>query len=84
MPDTATPAEDPLLLSIGMPRDGKRTEQLKLHLTEREFIDLSRLAAVEQRPLGEYAARVLRGFMYGSVATRLAAVEQALRDSEGR
>lgn len=80
-PETAAEVS---LLSIGMARDGKRTEVLKLNLTEREFIDLSRLAAVEQRPLGEYAARVLRGFMYGSVATRLAAVEQALRDSEVR
>ena len=65
-------------------RDDKRTEELKLRLTERELLDLSRLAAMDDRSVAEFVVRMLRASMYGSVATRLASLEGALRDGEGR
>lgn len=65
-------------------RDDKRTEELKLRLTERELLDLSRLAAVDDRSVAEFVVRMLRASMYGSVAVRLGTLEGALRDGEGR
>lgn len=72
------------MASMPVIRDDKRTEELKLRLTERELLDLSRLAAVDDRSVAEFVVRMLRASMYGSVATRLASLEGALRDGEGR
>jgi hypothetical protein len=65
-------------------RDDKRTEELKLRLTERELLDLSRLAAVDERSVAEYVVRMLRGAMYGSVAVRLASLEGHTRAGESQ
>lgn len=63
-------------------RDDKRTEELKLRLTERELLDISRLAAVDDRSVAEFVVRMLRASMYGSVATRLGALEGPGRAGE--
>ena len=41
-------------------RDDKRTEELKLRLTEREMLDVARLAAVDDRSVAEFITRLLR------------------------
>lgn len=46
----------------------KRTEQIKLMLTERELLDASRLAAIEDRTLAEFIRLTLRVAMYGKVS----------------
>lgn len=46
----------------------KRTEQIKLMLTERELLDASRLAAIEDRTLAEFIQLTLRVAMYGKVS----------------
>lgn len=46
----------------------KLSERVPLNLTEQEFIDLSRLALLEERSLPEFLrVRVIRPFMYGTV-----------------
>lgn len=65
-------------------RDDKRTEEVKLRLTERELLDASRMAAIEERSVAEFITRLLRSSMYGSVAVRLGALQWTLRDDEGR
>jgi hypothetical protein len=65
-------------------RDDKRTEELKLRLTERELLDLSRLAAVDDRSIAEFVVRMVRASMYGSVATRLGSMEVPLRAGESQ
>ena len=62
-------------------RDEKRTEEVKLRLTERELLDVSRLAAVDDRAITEFIVRLLRASMYGSVALRLLAAQET---DEGR
>ena len=66
------------------PRDEKRTEELKLRLTEREFLDVSRLAAIDDRSTAEFVARLLRMSMYGSVQQRLAHTQGTPRAGEGQ
>ena len=66
------------------PRDEKRTEEIKLRLTEREFLDLSRLAAIDDRSTAEFVTRLLRASMYGSVQQRLAHLQGAPGAGEGR
>ena len=65
-------------------RDDKRTEELKLRLTEREFLDVSRLAAVDDRSATEYVVRMLRASMDGSVAARLGPLEGLGRAGESQ
>lgn len=48
-----------------MTDDNKRTEPHKLWLTERETLDISRLAAREDRKLGEMLRVLVRRSMYG-------------------
>ncbi len=48
--------------------DTKRTEQVKLNLTERELLDASRIAASEDRTLGEFIRLTLRAAMYGKLS----------------
>lgn len=48
--------------------DCKHTEDVKLHLTERELLDVARLSAAEDRKPAEYIRKVLRDCMYGSLA----------------
>jgi len=49
-------------------RDDKRTEELKLRLTEREMLDLKRLACEDGRTASDLCRIALRQFMYGLVA----------------
>ncbi|MGL4573272.1 MAG: hypothetical protein ACRCV9_00620 [Burkholderiaceae bacterium] len=65
-------------------RDDKRTEEMKLRLTEREMLDLSRLAAHDDRPLAEFVVRVLRLSMYGSVGATRQSHQGADRPGESR
>lgn len=65
-------------------RDDKRTEELKLRLTERELLDLSRLAAMDERSIAEYVVKMLRCSMYGSLAVKLATLQGAGSPDEGR
>lgn len=51
-----------------MANDVKRTEPVKLNLTEREFLDVSRIAALEDRSASEYIRTLLRLSLYGHVA----------------
>ena len=48
-----------------MPDDRKHLNELKLRLTDREMLDLSRMAARDERLTAEFARMVLRRFMYG-------------------
>jgi len=65
-------------------RDDKRTEEVKLRLTERELLDASRMAAIEERSVAEFITRLLRSSMCGSVAVRLGALQGTLRGAQGR
>jgi hypothetical protein len=49
-------------------RTQKLTERVPLNLTEEEYLDLSRMAADEDRSIPEFLrVRVIRPFMYGTV-----------------
>ena len=48
----------------------KRTEPLKLWLTERELIDLSRRAVAEDRKVGEMGRVAISLYLYGTVGAR--------------
>ena len=50
-----------------MANDTKRTEQVKLNLTERELLDAARVAATEDRTLAEFIRLTLRVALYGKV-----------------
>ena len=58
-----------------MLEEGKRTNEVKLRLTDRELLDLSRLAVLEDRPITEYVVRLLRWSMYGSLGVKAAALQ---------
>lgn len=64
--------------------DRKRTEQVKVYFTERELLDLSRVAATEDRKLSELVHWVMRGFMYGKVSPRADCGEKCCGPSEGQ
>ena len=51
-----------------MANDSKRTEQVKINLTERELLDAARIAATEDRTLAEFIRLTLRTAMYGKVS----------------
>lgn len=51
-----------------MANDTKRTEQVKLNLTERELLDAARIAATEDRTLAEFIRLTLRVALYGKVS----------------
>lgn len=49
-------------------RSDKLTERVPLNFTEQEFLDLARMAALEERTVPEFLrVRVIRPFMYGTV-----------------
>ena len=60
----------------------KRTEQIKLMLTERELLDASRLAAIEDRTLAEFIRLTLRTSMYGKVSRLSGNMEGTDMDSQ--
>ena len=47
--------------------DTKRQHDLKLWLTDREFLDLSKAAEREDRKVGEMGRVIVRRFMYGNI-----------------
>lgn len=51
-----------------MLEDGKRTEAMKVWLTEREFHDLCKLAIRDDRKPGEMLRVIVRRAMYGTIA----------------
>lgn len=60
--------------------DAKRTEEVKLRLTERELLDLTRIASAEDRSLAAMAHAIVRGFLYGRVSAAAAEAEGPGRD----
>ena len=62
--------------------EGKRCNELKLRLTDRELLDLSRLAVLEERPVTEYVVLLLRWSMYGSLGMKAAALQGPDRAGE--
>lgn len=59
--------------------DSKRTEAMKVWLTEREFVDLCRLAAIDDRKPGELLRVMVRRAMYGTIGAQEAAVNESNR-----
>lgn len=53
-----------------MLNDLKHSEPLKIWLTEREFVDLARLAIEQDRKPGEMARVALRQVLYGILGRR--------------
>jgi len=49
----------------------KRTYEVKLRLTEQEFLDFSRIAEMRSRTLADQAHVIVRIFLYGHVKTLL-------------
>lgn len=47
--------------------DIKHTNPVKLWLTDREFLDLSRMADAEDRKTSEMGRVIVRKYMYGNV-----------------
>jgi hypothetical protein len=63
--------------------DNKRTEAHKLWLTERDTLDISRLAAREDRKPGELVRVIVRRSMYGTIGADAQNVHGAIRALEG-
>lgn len=63
--------------------DRKHSEAVKAFFTEREFIDLCRLAAREDRKPGELVRVLVRRSMYGMMAAEADAGNGANRADEG-
>ena len=65
------------------PEEGKRCNEFKLRLTDRELLDLSRLSLLEERTPTEYVVRLLRWSMYGSLGVKAAALQGPTSTGEG-
>ena len=52
-----------------MADDIKRQHDIKLWLTDREFLDLSKAAEREDRKVGEMGRVIIRRFMYGNIGS---------------
>ena len=53
-----------------MADDRKRDNKIIVRVTDRELLDLSRNAAVDERELAAYCHYVLRRSLYGTVGSR--------------
>ena len=62
-----------------MLNDAKHTETLKVWLTEREIVDLMRIAAEQDRKVSEMARVLLRAGMYGILGRRNLDDNEAIR-----
>jgi hypothetical protein len=51
-----------------MADDRKRSEMASTKITEQMMLDMSRLAAIEERSLSDWLYRVIRQRIYGDVA----------------
>jgi len=67
-----------------MPDDNKRLHDLKLWLTDREFIDLCKLSEHNDRKPGEMGRVIVRRYMYGNVAVIEPDCNKALSADKGR
>lgn len=67
-----------------MADDNKRTEPIKLWLTEQELLDLTRLAIKDDRKPGEMGRVILRRYMYGYIGAFQSDIHGANRTDEGR
>lgn len=65
------------------PDDRKHQHGVKLWLTDREFLDLAKLADAEDRSPGELGRVIVRRFMYGSVGTAAFDFNQMQRADKG-
>lgn len=66
-----------------MADDGKRTEQIKLLVTERMALDLLHLASQDDRSISDYLFRLLSREMYGSVARAERKITGTNKDGSG-
>lgn len=53
--------------AAAMPDDNKHTEAVKAWFTEREFLDLCRMAQRQDRKPGELVRVIVRRCMYGTI-----------------
>lgn len=60
-------------------RPDKKTEQVKVWMDERLFVDLNRLAILDDRKLSEYISVVLSRHVYGHSPRGMAEGEGAVR-----
>lgn len=67
-----------------MPDDNKHLHDLKLWLTDREYIDICKLAELQDRKPGEMGRVILRKYMYGNVAVMGCDVHRAISADKGR
>lgn len=63
--------------------DTKHTEGVKSFFTERELLDLSRLATREDRKVGEMVRVIVRRAMYGSIGAERSSGNGANKAEEG-
>lgn len=49
----------------------KRTYEIRLRLTESEYLDFSRMAQLRAREVADHAHLVVRTYLYGHIATYL-------------
>ena len=66
-----------------MADDRKRSNEVKIRLTDRELLALTRLAAMEDRPLGEMAWKVVRRVMFGIVPANEGGGDSSFSPDEG-
>lgn len=62
----------------------KKTEQVKVWMDEKLFIDLNRLAVLDDRKLSEYIGVVLGRHVYGHGSRRIESDEGANSPDSGR
>ncbi|WNO05983.1 hypothetical protein [Rhodoferax mekongensis] len=63
--------------------DTKHTEAIKAFFTEREFLDICRIAAREDRKPGELVRVIVRRAMYGTIGSDKSSGNGANRVDEG-
>jgi hypothetical protein len=64
--------------------DVKRQHDIKLWLTDREFLDLSKAAEREDRKVGEMGRVIVRRYMYGNIGPACQEIHGANRADAGR
>ncbi len=64
--------------------DNKRPHDLKLWLTDREYIDLCKLADTQDRKPGEMGRVIVRKYMYGNVGAYDCEINRANSADKGR
>jgi hypothetical protein len=71
--------------SVSMPHGAKRTNEVKLSLDDAMYLDLCRLAVIENRKLADYLNHIIALHLYGAVKPSQQAEEMAekLREAYG-